>query len=100
VRRTKADRLPAKIDEGAAQFVTGLRGLHGLGIMNSSLPKKEPEYDAQCLVCFRSVRPDDGMVHFPFDERIVTLCCPLCYEAFRIDPQRYLGRKVQRPPRK
>ena len=61
-------------------------------------PDKEPEYDAQCLVCLRSVRPDDGMVHFPFEGRMITLCCPLCYEAFHADPKEYLCRSFQKPP--
>ncbi len=66
--------------------------------MNPSMPNKEPEYDTQCLVCLRSVRPDDGMVHFPFEDRMITLCCPLCYAAFQTEPQTYLGRELRRPP--
>ena len=63
-----------------------------------STPDREPEYDMQCLVCLRTVRPDDGMVHFPFEKRMITLCCPLCYAAFHEAPEVYLARKLPRPP--
>lgn len=63
-----------------------------------SNPDREPEYDAQCLVCPRAVRPDDGIVHFPFEGRLITLCCPLCYAAFRAEPQAYLARTFPAPP--
>lgn len=53
--------------------------------------------DAQCLVCLKAVRDQEGIAHFKFDTRWVTICCPLCFEAFEADPQSYLGRKL--PPR-
>lgn len=67
--------------------------------MNPSTPDKEPEYDEQCIVCLRTVRRDDGMVHFPFEGRMITLCCPLCYAAFQEEPKSYLGRTFTRPPK-
>lgn len=63
-----------------------------------STPDNEPEYDVQCLVCLRDVRRDDGMVHFPFERRMITLCCPLCYAAFQAEPSVYLARKLPPPP--
>ncbi len=57
----------------------------------------DPVYDAQCLVCLKTVRDGDALVHFPFEKRFVTVCCPLCFEAFEADPKSYLGRKI--PPR-
>ncbi len=57
----------------------------------------EPAYDAQCLVCLKPVRDGDALGHFPFEDRFITICCPLCFAAFEADPKSYLGRKL--PPR-
>ena len=56
---------------------------------------KDPIYDAQCLVCLKTVRDGDAMVYFPFENHFVTICCPLCMEAFQGDPKSYLGRKLR-----
>ena len=64
----------------------------------ASSPDKESVYDAQCLVCLKTVRAGDSSIcHFPFENHFITICCPLCYEAFQADPKSYLGRKL--PPR-
>ena len=60
-------------------------------------PDKEPAYDALCLVCLKNVRDGDALVHFPFENHFVTVCCPLCFEAFQAEAKSYLGRKL--PPR-
>jgi hypothetical protein len=60
-------------------------------------PGKEPVYDALCIVCLKTVRDGDALVHFPFENHFVTVCCPLCMAAFEADPKSYLGRKI--PPR-
>jgi hypothetical protein len=65
--------------------------------MNSS-PSDEPTYDAQCIVCLKAVHDGDGSIcRFNFEKRWVTVCCPLCFEAFEADPKTYLSRKL--PPR-
>jgi hypothetical protein len=65
--------------------------------MNSSTPD-EPVYDAQCIVCLKTVRENDSSIcRFNFDGRWVTACCPLCFEALQADPTTYLSRKL--PPR-
>ena len=57
---------------------------------------KELVYDAQCIVCLKVVRDGDALVHIPFENHIVTICCPLCFEALKSDPS-YLKRKL--PPK-
>lgn len=61
-------------------------------------PSDEPVFDAQCIVCLKAVREADSSIsHFNFENRWVTICCPLCFEAFEADPRTYLGRQL--PPR-
>lgn len=65
--------------------------------MNSS-SDTDPVYDAQCIVCLKTVRDGDSSIcHFNFEHRWVTICCPLCFEAFEIEPRKYLARRI--PPR-
>ena len=66
--------------------------------MNSSSPD-EPVYDAQCIVCLKTVREGDSSIcHFNLENHWVTVCCPLCFEALQADPTTYLSRKLS--PRK
>lgn len=59
---------------------------------------QEPVYDAQCIVCLKSVREGDSSIsHINFNKRWVTVCCPLCFAALQADPTTYLRRKL--PPR-
>ncbi len=53
--------------------------------------------DSQCIVCLKEVRDGDALCRFTFEERTLTLCCPLCMEAFKATPKTYLGRML--PPR-
>lgn len=46
----------------------------------------------------KSIRDGEGVSHFRFGDRWVTICCPICFELFQGDPQQYLGRKL--PPRR
>jgi len=50
---------------------------------------KESVYDAQCIVRLQTVRDSDAICHFPFEDRWLTICCPLRVEAFEADPTAY-----------
>ena len=60
----------------------------------ASRSDKEPVYDAQSIVCLKSERDGDALVHFPFEGHFITVCCPLCFEALKADPPSYLKRKL------
>jgi hypothetical protein len=57
----------------------------------------EPVYDSRCLVCLKTVGSSEGVTHGNMGNRWITICCPLCYEAFKDDPETFLKRDI--PPR-
>ncbi|MEP6671413.1 MAG: hypothetical protein ABJF10_19785 [Chthoniobacter sp.] len=44
------------------------------------------------------MREGDQLCNIKFGDHIVTVFCPLCFEALETDPQAFLGRKL--PARK
>lgn len=56
-----------------------------------SLPEFTP--GEQCIVCLKSVTEADSSIsRFMAESRRITICCPLCFEAFEADPARFLRR--------
>lgn len=51
----------------------------------------EEEQDA-CIVCEKPVRHGTGFAHIKHEDKMVTLCCPLCMKTFQKDPRPYLIR--------
>ncbi len=49
-----------------------------------------------CIVCEKPVRYGTGFAHIKHNDKMVTLCCPLCMEAFRKSPSPYLIRQQAR----
>lgn len=46
----------------------------------------------RCIVCEKPVRYGTGFAHIKHEDRMVTLCCPLCMETFQKNPHPYLLR--------
>ena len=47
-------------------------------------------WDHLCIVCGKSVDQGGGICHIKAGERMIALCCPLCFETFNNDPMHYL----------
>jgi hypothetical protein len=52
---------------------------------------EESDWDWRCLVCQRSVVGEDVYCHIRVENRMIALCCPLCYDTFHSNPKKYLG---------
>src|SRR5215510_15010334 len=52
---------------------------------------EESDWDWRCLVCQRSVVGEDVYCHLRVANRMIALCCPLCYDTFHANPKKYLG---------
>ena len=48
-------------------------------------------WQEHCIVCGKSVLDGEGFCHIRVDEEMVAICCPLCFETYEKNPQRYLS---------
>lgn len=46
----------------------------------------------RCVVCGKNVEQGRGLAHIKHGEAMVALCCPLCMETFKQDPERYTAK--------
>lgn len=54
------------------------------------------EFDAageQCAVCGKEVAGGGGFAHLRHENEMVALCCPLCLETFRRNPDGFIARR-------
>lgn len=51
-----------------------------------------------CAVCGKNVEHGGGFARVKREERMVSLCCPLCLETFQRDPAPYVAKlmKIER----
>ena len=49
------------------------------------------DWRKHCIVCGKSVLDGEGFCHIRVDEEMVAICCPLCFETYEKNPQRYLS---------
>jgi predicted nucleic acid-binding Zn ribbon protein len=53
----------------------------------------EPEAsDARCLVCDKNVEHGEGFCRIQVEEKMISLCCPLCVETYNKDKDRYAAK--------
>lgn len=57
------------------------------------------DWQKHCIVCGKSVLDGQGFCHIKVDEEMVAICCPLCFETYENNPQRYLSlHRMRRAP--
>ncbi|ODU23864.1 MAG: hypothetical protein ABS95_02835 [Verrucomicrobia bacterium SCN 57-15] len=49
-----------------------------------------------CVVCGKGLRPGESLVKLHQGDKTLSVCCPLCLEAYQSDPKRYIDRLVKR----
>ncbi len=49
-----------------------------------------------CVVCGKGIRPGEALAKLHHGESKLSICCPLCLEAYEKDPQPYLDRLAKR----
>jgi len=48
-------------------------------------------WQKHCIVCGKSVLDGEGFSHIRVDEEMIAICCPLCFETYEKNPQRYIS---------
>jgi hypothetical protein len=53
-------------------------------------------YDRVCVVCGKRVKIEESSVHLKVDAEMISICCPLCYEAYQKRPSSFLALRALR----
>ena len=49
-----------------------------------------------CVVCGKGLRPGEALAKLHQGDKTLSVCCPLCLEAYQNDPKPYLERLAKR----
>jgi hypothetical protein len=53
-------------------------------------------YDPVCVVCGKPVKIEQASVHLNVEDAMISICCPLCFEAYQKRPDVYLALRALR----
>jgi YHS domain-containing protein len=53
-------------------------------------------YDCLCVVCGKAVKIEESSVHLKVGGEMISICCPLCYEAYQKRPSSFLALRALR----
>ena len=53
-------------------------------------------YDRVCVVCGKGVKIEESSVHLKVGTEMISICCPLCYEAYQKRPSSFLALRALR----
>ena len=51
-------------------------------------------WDKFCIVCNKNGEGDHGMAHVKVGDRMIALCCPMCFDMFEKNAKHYLGLRI------
>jgi hypothetical protein len=57
-------------------------------------------YDRVCVVCRKGVKIEESSVHLKVEGEMISICCPLCYEAYQKRPSSFLALRALRVAQK
>jgi YHS domain-containing protein len=57
-------------------------------------------YDRVCVVCGKGVKIEESSVHLKVEGEMISICCPLCYEAYQKRPSSFLALRALRVAQK
>jgi hypothetical protein len=53
-------------------------------------------YDRVCVVCGKAVDFEHASAHLKVGSEMITICCPMCYDIYQRDPDRFLALRAVR----